>query len=141
MTPTDTLTLSPQAGIEGEPRYSARTSRRQLTLIACEQLAAHADALGLPALHPGEARSNIETTGITLVPLLGRRVRIGTATVLFYEARTPCAKMDAVAPGLRAQMEESRQGVLARVLTAGVVRVGDSLEVIEEEEEQAASSA
>lgn len=127
-------------GIRGEPRYFGRRnskgepSRRQVTVIERERIAEHAIALGIPCFEPGIVRSNIETTGINLVALLGRHVRIGDAILHFYEPRTPCAKMDALAPGLRALMENGRQGVLAEVVRSGTVRVGDSVEVLNSSE-------
>ncbi len=123
-----------QKGIVNNPRYFGRVSRssgqpsnRQVTLIEREQIAEHAVALGMLTIPPGTVRSNIETEGIDLIALLGREVRVGTATLLFYEPRTPCSKMDAICTGLRKSMEEKRQGVLAQVLQSGVIKVGDPL--------------
>ena len=65
-----------------------------------------------------------------LIAAVGRRVRVGTAVLEVVEARTPCAKMDAIAPGLRERMEPPGQGILARVVTSGTVRVGDVVEVL-----------
>jgi MOSC domain-containing protein YiiM len=124
-------------GIAGNPRYFGRVSRstgkpsrRQISLIEREQLAGHAAVLGLPSLPPGAARANIETLGINLIALIGHRVRIGDAVLFLYEARDPCDKMDAVAPGLKDLMRDSRQGVLAEVIETGCVRVGDRIEVL-----------
>ena len=116
-------------GIVGEPRYFARKSRRQITLIAREQIGEHAAILGLQSIEPGAVRSNIETVAIDLNSLVGRNVEIGEAILFFYEARTPCAKMDLVAPGLRELMGNSRQGVLAQVIRSGRIRVGDKISV------------
>lgn len=133
----ETFHLVAQKGIQEDVRYFGRVSRvtrqpsrRQLTLIEREQIAEHAAVLGLPVLPPGVVRSNIETTGIDLVTLIGRQVEIGTALVHFYELRQPCQQMDDIAPGLR-QMMKDRQGVLAEVLRSGVVRVGNTLRVVE----------
>ena len=52
-----------------------------MTLIEREQIAEHAAALGLPSIPPGAVRSNIETTGIKLISLLGREVEIGGAVL------------------------------------------------------------
>ena len=35
--------------------------------------------------------------------------------------------MDRVCPGLRALMEHGKQGVIAQVLTGGIIRVGDPI--------------
>jgi hypothetical protein len=124
-------------GIVGNGRYFGRLSRttgnpslRQVTLIEREQLAEHAAVLGLQSLPPGSVRSNIETEGVQLVALLGRRVRVGTGVLLFYEAREPCEKMDALCVGLRALMGHQRQGVLAQVIEPGVATVGDRIEAL-----------
>jgi MOSC domain-containing protein YiiM len=120
-------------GIVGDARIFGRKngkgepSRRQISLMAREQIARHAAALGLPAIAPGAVRANIETAGIDLLSLLGQEVQVGGAVLLFYEARTPCEKMNAVAPGLRGLMENKRQGVMAQVLCSGEIRVGDGI--------------
>lgn len=121
-------------GIQGDTRYFGRLSRdtgqptrRQVTLIEREQIAEHAAALGLPSITPGAVRSNIETTGINLILLLGREVEIGGAVLRLYAPRDPCAKMDAICQGLRALMMNSRQGVLAEVIRSGTIRVGDPI--------------
>jgi MOSC domain-containing protein YiiM len=106
---------------EGEP------SRRQVSLIAREEIAAHAAALGLSGIEPGAVRSNIETVGIDLISLVGKNVNIGEAVLYFYEARTPCHKMDLVADGLQKLMSCGRQGVMAQVIASGTIRVGDPI--------------
>lgn len=124
-------------GIVGNFRYfgrvsrsSGRPSRRQVSLIEREQIAEHAAALGLESIAPGEVRSNIEAEGIDLVPLVGRRVRIGEAILHLYEPRDPCDKMESVAPGLKRLMSEGKQGVMAEVIQSGRIRVGDTIEPI-----------
>ena len=114
-------------GIVEDTRFFQRTPRRQVTLIEREQLAAHADALGIGEIAPGAARSNIETTGIDLQRLLGRRVRIGEVVLELYKPRTPCYKMDLIGYGLRELMENGKQGVLAQVVKGGAIRVGDAV--------------
>src|SRR5262245_61709370 len=106
-----------QKGIHGNPRKfgvisrsTGQPSKRQVTLIEREQISEHAATLGLQTIPPGAVRSNIETLGVNLIALIGKEVRVGEATLLFYEARTPCEKMDAICEGLRALMEDNRQG-------------------------------
>lgn len=109
----------------GEP------SRRQVTLIAREEIARHAAALGLPEIPPGAVRSNIETLGIDLLSFLGREMQIGEAVLLLYEARKPCWKMDRVAPGLLALMSQGRQGVLAQIIRSGRIRSNDAIRPVQ----------
>lgn len=114
-------------GIEEDPRYFNRGSRRQVTLMEREEIAAHAGALGVGEFAPGAVRSNIETTGISLVQLVGQRVEVGGAVLEFYEPRTPCQQMDDLCPGLRGLMEDGHTGVLALVVRSGSIRVGDAV--------------
>ena len=123
-----------QKGIAGNPRKfgvisrsTGQPSKRQVTLIEREQIAEHATTLGLQTIPPGAVRSNIETLDVNLIELIGREVQIGEAILLFYEARTPCEKMDRICQGLRALMESGKQGVLAQVVRGGVIRVGDKV--------------
>src|SRR6516164_4361951 len=71
-------------GIQDDTRYFGRVSqttgqpsRRQVTLMEREQIEEHAAALGMERIPPGAVRSNVETTGIDLVALVGREVSIG----------------------------------------------------------------
>ena len=130
----ESIEVAEAKGVSDDARYFGRLSRdtgqpsrRQVTLIEREQIAEHAAALGLPTIAPGVVRSNIETTGINLVALLGREIEIGEAVLRLYAPRDPCAKMDAICQGLRARMMDRRQGVLAEVVRSGKVRVGDSI--------------
>ncbi len=121
-------------GIRGNGRMFDRLSRRtgeptrrQVSLIEREQIAEHAEALEHPGFTPGDVRSNIETEGVDLVALAGKQVRIGSSLLFIYEPRTPCHKMDELAPGLRERMENGRQGVMAQVVESGEIRVGDAI--------------
>lgn len=114
----------------GRRRRDGEPSDRQVSLIAREEIARHAAALGLAGIAPGAVRSNIETTGIDPVSFLGCEMEIGEAVLIFCEARKPCHKMDLVAPGLQALMSQGRQGVLARVLRSGRIRVGDAIRLV-----------
>jgi MOSC domain-containing protein YiiM len=135
MVPADSLALDPIRGILGDSRYQDRQKpdgspfKRQVTLIEREVLASHADALGVALFNAGEARSNIETTGIDLVALVGRRLRVGSALLELVEPRDPCWQMDALCQGLKALMDGGRQGVIARIVEPGVVRAGDRVAV------------
>ena len=121
-------------GIKGSKRMFDRISKRtgeptkrQVSLIEREELAAHAKALGHPGFTPGSARSNIETEGIRLIDHVGKLVQIGDSILLLYELRTPCQKMDELADGLRKRMKNGRQGVMAQVIKSGEICLGDEI--------------
>src|SRR5262249_42876869 len=89
MQTTQQIEVVEAKGIQNEPRYFGRTSRdtgqpnkRQITLMERELISEHAATLGLEAISPGAVRSNIETTGIDLVSLIGKEVEIGEAILL-----------------------------------------------------------
>lgn len=124
-------------GIEGDARYFGRlsrrtgeTTRRQVTLMEREQIAEHAAALRMKSIDPGLVRSNVETTGIDLISLIGEEVEIGEAVLFLHAPRDPCEKMDKICQGLRERMLPNRQGVLAEVRRSGKVRVGDEIRVL-----------
>src|SRR5262249_10846222 len=98
-----------------------------VSLIEREQIAEHASLLGVAAIPPGAVRANIETLGIKLVPLAGQSIQIGSAILCLTKPRDPCEKMDRVCRGLRKLMENSKQGVLARVIRPGTIRIGDPI--------------
>ena len=135
MSSVEVVELIADKGLQGEPRYFAKVSsrtgqpsRRQVSLIEREEVQEHATALGLESIPPGVVRSNLETAGVRLLQLIGRKVQIGSAILLIHTPRDPCEKMDAICMGLRARMENDRQGVLAEIVQSGTVRVGDTLQ-------------
>jgi MOSC domain-containing protein YiiM len=123
-------------GIVGDARFFGRKNgegkpgRRQVSLIAREQITGHAATLGLPEIPPGAVRANIETSGVDLISLVGQQVKVGSAVLFFYEPRTPCEKMDRVARGLRKLMGHGRLGVMAQVVASGDIRVGDTIAAV-----------
>ena len=129
------LNLVQDKGIVEDTRYfgrrkEGRPSKRQVTLIEREVIRQHAAALGVDDFAPGVVRSNIETEGVDLMALMGRNVQVGEAVLRFVEPRTPCHQMEALVKGLRALMEDGRQGVIATVVKGGRIRVGDAINVL-----------
>ena len=93
--------------------------------------------LGNPALvdAPGAFGENISTIGLDETNVcLGDRFRLGTALVEVSQARQPCWKLDHRfgIKGVMAQVVKTRRtGWYYRVLEAGEVCAGDSLELVE----------
>ena len=84
---------------------------------------------------PGAFGENISTTGLDETSVfLGDRFRLGTALVEVSQARQPCWKLDHRfgIKGVMAQVVKTRRtGWYYRVLEAGEVCAGDSLELVE----------
>ncbi len=87
----------------------------------------HLDALEVA---PGAIRENVTVDGadVELWPV-GQRVRVGEALFEITMVCDPCAKMDQLRPGLRAEIEGKR-GMLAHVVDGGEISVGDAVELI-----------
>ena len=120
-------TLLVEHGIEGDAH--AGDWHRQVSLLAMESIA-KMQALGLE-VGEGDFAENITTQGLDLVSLpIGTRFTIGETllevTQIGKECHTRCAIFyqagDCVMP---------KEGIFARVLSGGVVRPGDEIEVLE----------
>jgi MOSC domain-containing protein YiiM len=90
------------------------------------------------AMTPGLMGENITTRGLELLALpKGTRLRIGEAEIEVTGLRNPCVQLERLAPGLmEACLERGadgqlirKAGVMAIVLTDGVVRAGDRIAV------------
>ena len=120
-------------GLEGD-RYFLGTGTwqgwpdPQLTLIEEETVAAVAAALGRP-LEPLALRRNVVTRGVRLEALIGQAFRLGDVWVEGIRPCDPCGYLEGlVAPGLKAALA-GRGGLRARILTSGIIRVGDPVVV------------
>jgi MOSC domain-containing protein YiiM len=118
--------LSPERGLVGD-RYSRAGGPRQVTLIQAESLHTIASHLGLETVSPADLRRNIVTSGINLVALKGRRVRIGAALIEVTEDCHPCSRMEEAFGVGGYNAVRGLGGVTARVLEEGVIGVGDAV--------------
>ena len=105
----------------GEGTYSERGGPgRQLTLIT--QLAGAA-----AGLVPGASRRNIETSGIDLLALIGKRFAIGPVECIGVRDCPPCAHLESLtSDGVKTNLE-GRGGLRADILTSGTISVGDAI--------------
>lgn len=127
MSVVDSATFVEGYGIEGDRhavKSGARTSRQVLLMDD--------DTLEGFGLGVGQVRENVTVTGIDLHAMpAGQRLALGDeAVVEITQFCAPCERMDEVRPGLREELENQR-GMLATVITGGVVNVGDGIRIIE----------
>ncbi len=100
----------------------ANPPRREV-LFASRQ---HLDALDVA---PGAIRENITVEGADVHEWpIGQQVRVGQALFEITMVCDPCARMDELRPGLRAEIDGKR-GMLAHVVEGGEISVGDEIEV------------
>ena len=119
-------TLLVEHGIKGDAH--AGDWHRQVSLLAMESIA-KMQALGLD-VGEGDFAENITTEGVDLVSLpIGSRLALGETllevTQIGKECHTRCAIFyqagDCVMP---------KEGIFARVITGGVIRPGDGIELV-----------
>jgi MOSC domain-containing protein YiiM len=127
MRQVETATLTAGFGIEGDRHATRDVARagRQVLLMDEETL----EAL---SLERGDVRENISVSGMDLAVMAsGHRLMLGNDVVLrVSEHCAPCARMDELRPGLRAELE-GRRGVLASVEQGGTIKPGDPITVQE----------
>ncbi|MGI9188263.1 MAG: MOSC domain-containing protein [Gaiellales bacterium] len=124
-----------ELGLEGD-RYATNSGTfskpgrngQALTLVAEEALA-QARANGAD-IDDATCRRNVITRGIELEPLIGHCFAIGDATFRATRLAEPCAHLERVTrPGvLRAMVHLG--GIRADVLSAGEIRVGDTVRIL-----------
>lgn len=109
------------SGLEGCAH--ANPPKREVLFISKE----HLDSVGV---EPGATRENLTVEGDDVQQWpIGQLVRVGGARFEITMVCDPCKKMDALRDGLRAELEDKR-GMLARVVEAGEVAVGDEVELL-----------
>jgi len=107
----------------GEWSYDPRLYD-DVTLIAVEVLAAVAAEHGL-RLDAGRSRRNVETRGVDLDELVGRRFRVGKVELRGERPCEPCRYLDRVTGQSAKAALQGRGGLRASVIRGGVLQVGD----------------
>jgi MOSC domain-containing protein YiiM len=119
-------------GLEGDRYYLARDAKErtvkgsEVTLIEAESIEAvrRDDQLELAS---GETRRNLVTRGVPLNHLVGRRFKVGAATLLGVRLCEPCSYLERLTrPGVKAALIH-RGGLRARIVDSGTIRVGDAI--------------
>jgi len=119
-------------GLAGDGRAHAKhlKSSRAVSLLDAE-LIATIRGEGY-AVGPGVMGENLTTSGVDLLSLApGTRLRFaGGVEIELTELRAPCFVLDAIHPDLEHAVR-GRFGWMARVVTPGVLRVGEEIGVEE----------
>lgn len=116
--------LPPEVPEQPRPPSLPR-GQRQVTLIQAEHFPVMAALLGLDGLPYELLRRNLVVSGINLLALRERRIRIGGVLLEGTGACHPCSRLEeALGPGAY-NVVRGHGGLTARVLEGGIMRVGD----------------
>jgi len=118
-------TLIAAHGIEGDRYRTESNGKRQVTLIAAEDMAAIAVFLGAEEVAPECLRRNLLVRGVNLTALKDRRFRVGATVLEGSGDCAPCSRMEEnLGPG-GYNAVRGRGGITARVIEGGEIRIGD----------------
>ncbi len=120
------VALDPEGGLAGD-HYRGTRGTRQVTVIAREQVEAIASFLGLEAVAPERLRRNIVVSRINPMALRERRFTLGSALLEATGECHPCSRMEAEFGAGGYNAVRGHGGITARILSAGIVRVGDAV--------------
>ncbi|MBO2012610.1 MOSC domain-containing protein [Hymenobacter negativus] len=132
--------LKTDSHIFGDHARPKTGGKRQVTLIQHEHLAAVAGYLGLDMpVEPGRLRRNLVVSGLNLLALKNRQIRIGDEVILDITGEChPCSRMEEeLGPGGYNAMR-GHGGLTAHIAQGGVIRVGDAVRVVEQSTGEAA---
>ena len=112
------------AGLGLEGCAHANPPKREVLFVSAE----HLESVDV---EPGAIRENLTVEGADVQEWpIGQHVKVGGEAVFeITMVCDPCARMDALREGLRAELEGKR-GMLARVVEPGEVAVGHSVELL-----------
>lgn len=127
----------PGRGLEGDRYftqqgyYSERSGTgRELTLIESEALEYLAQHSGID-LPPDQTRRNLLTHGVQLNSLVGKIFHIGDIRVKGVRLCDPCSYLESLTqPGVLSGLVE-RGGLRVDILSEGIIRVGDVINIKE----------
>jgi MOSC domain-containing protein YiiM len=121
------------SGLVGDRFRGRPDSKRQVTLIQAEHLAAVGSMLGREPVDPSLTRRNIVVKGINLLALKDKQFRIGDAVLEMTGLCHPCSRMEeTLGPGGYNAMR-GHGGITAKVIAEGTIRVGDRVFVMSKE--------
>lgn len=113
-------------GLTGDRYHSRNAGKRQVTLIQREHLPVIAGLAGRESVDPADLRRNIVVSGINLLALRERRLRLGPVLLELTVPCHPCSRMEEVLGEGGYNAMRGHGGMCARILESGVIRLGDA---------------
>ena len=124
----DQVNLIANHGIDGD-RKAGHHPERQLNIMSYDTLQDLKD-MGF-AVEPGEMGEQVIVSGMNVQQLEpGTRLQLGEGVIEVTKLRTGCAWLEKV-QGHAIETIQGRVGVMATVITGGIVKEGDAVKVVE----------
>lgn len=114
------------SGLVGD-HYRSFGGKRQVTLLQWEHLPAIAAMLGRDKIEPELLRRNLAVSGINLLALKDKHFSIGAAVFEFTGLAHPCSRMEEIFGAGGYNAVRGHGGITARVVSGGVIRLGDGV--------------
>ncbi|GAA5514314.1 hypothetical protein Dcar01_03069 [Deinococcus carri] len=105
--------------------------RRQVTLLQAEHLPVIAALAGLEEVRPEALRRNLLIGGIPLLALKNARFRVGEVVLEGTGECHPCSRMEETLGEGGYNAVRGHGGLTARVISGGIIRVGDPVVFLE----------
>jgi MOSC domain-containing protein YiiM len=131
--------LEAGAGLQGDRYHAdegigtfspqAMDPDHQLTLIEAEKIDAFVEATGFSGGY-GAFRRNVVTRGVDLNALVGAKFKVGSAVVRGMRLCAPCAHLAGLVDPRVLKQLVHRAGLRAEIVTSGVARPGDPIELL-----------
>lgn len=119
------------SGLEGD-HYQNKGGNRQVTLIQAEHLEVLASMMGVDKIGPELVRRNLVVRGINLLSLKGKEFKVGSAVLVYSGECHPCSRMEKNLGTGGYNAMRGHGGITAKIVSDGVIRVGDSVIISEE---------
>ncbi|HUR48391.1 MAG TPA: MOSC domain-containing protein [Acidimicrobiales bacterium] len=132
--PVDEVKAMAGEGLEGDPYVASGDfgepgRGHQLTLITREEIEELASE-GV-TLRPGESRRQLETRGVDLKSLIGKRFRVGDVECVGIRVCAPCQPLQNMTGKPVMLGLKGKGGLRADIVSTGVIRVGDPIVALE----------
>ena len=129
MMETSAVQVTPERGVEG--CYRGKPSARQVTVMSVEDWQLVCAEIN-EELHWTTRRANLLVEDISFNPgSIGDVIKIGDLQMQIMLETDPCGRMEQARKGLmKALTPDWRGGACCRVLEAGEIKIGDTVEVI-----------
>ncbi len=132
----DEVLATVENGLQQDRFNGKPGAERQVSLIQYEHLSTIAKLLDRDEIDPALTRRNIAVQGISLTALKGCEFQIGEAIFLGTGACAPCSKMERALGHGGFNAMRGHGGIVAAVLQAGKIRIGDSVKFLKIKERE-----